>query len=209
MGQIAHSTHHRNQIDKAIFGLSILALTLAGCAPEPSAVTVETVPPSPSATAKSTKSTISPTPTPTTALTGEPTGFNCESLLTLDELYEFNSNYYLSDATTPSLSSELANIVNSQSGVLCIYKSFSDGPDIQVALAKFPPSQNDMLIGQISQYGKSTSAYGNGTTAFFVTESGFGTINVVKGNYWLSFSSGPFDSPEDALKIATPILEKL
>lgn len=192
--------------------LALSALALTGCASE-TATPVATQSAATSSTPKVTSSkTAAATPTSTPlSLVGEPTGFSCDSVLTLQELFDFNQNYYLSTAKTQDLGDTLGKQVSSLSGITCDYASQSDGALIQLSLVKIEGKGIDRVKSELSSSGKSTSAYGQEpkTSAFFVSTGDVGTINVVIGNFWLSASSAAFTAPEDATKFLSPVIEKL
>lgn len=131
--------------------------------------------------------------------------------MTLQELFDFNQNYYLSTAKTQDFGDTLGKQVSTLSGITCDYASQSDGALIQLSLVKIEGKGVEQVKSQLSSTGKSTTAYGQEPTisAFFINSGDIGTITVIKGNYWLSASSAAFAGPEDATKFLAPVIEKL
>lgn len=182
---------------------------LTGCASEPTPT--PTLQPSHTATTTSAAKT---TPTATavpSALAGEDTGFTCETLLSLQEVFDFNPNYYLSSSSPTSLDDELGKSTASLNGITCEYVSQSDGPPIQLSLVKIQGDGISQVKSQLTSAGKTTSVYGNepAINAYFTKTGEVGTINILVGNFWFSGSSQSFTAPEDGAKILTPVVTKL
>lgn len=209
MNQSKPTARTLNQAILAGAVLTISVLALAGCAPEPTSTS--TAQPTLSATkSSSAKSTPSATST-TLALVGEDTGFSCDTLLSLQEIFDFNPNYYLSTSSPTAMGNELGKEAAGLKGITCEYVSQSDGPPIQLSLAKIQGDGITQVKSTLAASGKPTTLYGAepAVTAYFSTSGDVGTVNVLVGKYWLSGSSQGFTSPEDAAKILTPVVAKL
>ena len=203
------SARKRNQAVFAGAVLTITVLALAGCAPEPTSSS--TPQPSHSAT-KLGSAKQSPTSSATTpALVGEDTGFTCDTLLSLQEIFDFNPNYYLSTSSPTAMGNELGKTATGLKGITCEYISQSDGPPIQLSLAKIQGDGITQVKSTLATSGKLTTLYGAepAVSAYFSTSGDVGTVNVLVGKFWLSGSSQGFTSPEDAAKIFTPVVAKL
>lgn len=202
----------KSQIAFASICISTVSLTLllAGCASESSQTTNTSSHSSTSSATPKQKSVATTTPTPT-SLVGEPTGYTCDSILTLQELFDFNQNYYFDSSNKTGLGSTLSASSGSLKGFTCVYSSQSDGAPIELSLAKIQSPGIEQVKNEQSRAGKSTSVYGQEPSvfAYFVSSGDLGTINVLIGNYWLSAASSSFGAPEDAIKILSPVIAKL
>lgn len=205
----------RNKKSQIVFSsicISTVSLTLllAGCASESSQSSSTSSHSSTSSATPKQKSVATTTPTPT-SLVGEPTGYTCDTLLTLQELFDFNQNYYFDSSNKTGLGSTLSSSASSLKGITCVYSSQSDGAPIEITLAKIQTPGIDQVKADLSQSGKSTSVYGQepSVVAYFVSSGDLGTINVLIGNFWLSAASSSFGAPEDAIKILSPVIAKL
>ena len=194
----------------AVSIVAVLGVVMSGCAPEPnSALPSASAKASHSATPKNT-STVSATPT-SPSIVGEATGYTCDNILTLQELFDFNQNYYYDSSDKSGLGTKLGSQTKALNGITCVYASQSDGAPIELSLAKIQGDGISQVKTELSTTQKQTTAYGQepNVYAYFSTEGDLGTVNVLIGNYWLSGSSASFGSPEDATKFLDPVIKKL
>ncbi|MCC6375469.1 MAG: arginyl-tRNA synthetase [Microbacteriaceae bacterium] len=170
----------------------LAAFSLTGCIPQ-STPTLEPLPPvtnpqTPPAT---------PTPTLTTTPSPEnPTPFSipCNSVVDAQTMYDFNPNFGLLDSFTPSANSLAEQALNLK-GTACRWINQTSGDVIDVSISRPGPKA---LASAKTQAQSGSTVSGLGDSAYFSVQGNFGTIQVFKGDFWITATSAFFSSASDA-----------
>jgi hypothetical protein len=189
----------------------IVTVTLSGCGasdavdsrtPPTDAPATSTSGASPTASSDSTYENATPS--------GEPVGFTCADLLSVQDLYRFNPNFSLDDGAAPQPGTSAEKIVQKQ-GVSCRYLNLSSGETIILSVGKFSSEEITAYVQETAQSQAPIDAYGNFSTvgAFYANVDGVGTVDLFSNNYWVSATSSWFVTPDDALKFLDVPLTKL
>jgi hypothetical protein len=185
-------------------GAAATVLVLTGCLNQTSAPTHTSTAgaPSPSDSASSTPST---SPTPTTP-PGTPVTIACASVLTPQQVYNYNPNY-VAMATFKPGPGTLGATAATASGRVCGSVNETSGVKLEVAVAQPAPSQ---LATLRSAAASGTAVQpGGSATGYFSTSSGAGTLQIFTGAYWVILSSADISSPSDVSSLATDVLGNL
>ncbi|SEC04578.1 hypothetical protein SAMN04489806_2454 [Paramicrobacterium humi] len=192
-------------------------IALAGCAPavedEPSAspgVTstatgepTATGSPAPTETPGTTAPTTDPTTKPTTnPNAGEPVGLACDQLITLQQMYDFNSNVSLLGPFTPKASALSAKVAAFK-GLTCRSQQNSSGNALDFSVAKLDKATLEQLANQAVTNSKSVPTYG--VEGYFNRANGIGTAQAFSGSYWIVAESADFIEPGDV----APLMEAM
>lgn len=190
----------------------VMGLGLSGCASE----SEQTSTPKPSLTASqnttSTKpSTTSPTPTATSfSLKSEPTDKSCDSILTLQSLYDFDPNL----GTNPNTPGTLGRVGGQQmqlGGVSCTVINLSTQEETQVVVVKLDKESAAFQAAQMSAPPAGFTAYqvANNVPGIFSSASGIGTAEFMSGPYWVSLASPTFTGGVDASPLSYVVWKNL
>lgn len=175
-------------------GGALFALVLTGCSagdeptPTDSAAATSDASAEPTASAQPTSS-----PTPTPEATGSPIAQTCGDLLTLQDVYDFNSNYGTAPDYSPSTDS-LAETAATYNGLTCGWSNQTSGELIEVSVV----APNAVLMTTLKQQADADSqavpTYGTPPTVdgFFAYAGGSGQAQVFSGTYWVTISSPAF-----------------
>lgn len=177
---------------------AVLALALSGCVPNG--------PASPTPTSSRSESGGGPAVTPSQepsepaeALPATPVTIDCNELVSLQAVYDFNPNYGNQPDFTPSSGSDAATIAASE-GTACNWVNQTSGETFIVAVAQPAP---DQLAAVRSAAEAGTPASGLGDAAYFSSAGGVGEAQVFAGPYWLVAASSAFYD----LTTAKPLLD--
>jgi hypothetical protein len=181
-----------------------LVLTLTGCvqggdvAPSSSATPSEGLGgPSPS---------VTPEPSePAAPLPAVPVTIDCNDLVDLQTVYDFNPNYGNQPNFTPPSGSNAATIAASD-GTVCNWVNQTSGETFIVAVAQ--PAE-DQLVSLKAAASSGTAVAGIGDAAYFSVTAGVGEAQVFSGAYWLVASSTAFYDFETAEAIVRAALSRL
>lgn len=115
----------------------LLTTALVGCAAQAPAGPVSTGTPTPTSSTPTPTATATPTPTPTTApaVAAQPIGFGCDTLLTLQGVYDLNPNLSIVPDAAPAAGTLAATLVSGL-GVACDLVHNSNGEVLIVAAAR-------------------------------------------------------------------------
>ena len=120
------------------FSALLLTALLVGCVPQGPAAPVTTATPSPTSSTSAPTATPSPTTTPTAtappATNAAPVGYTCETLLTLQGVYDLNPNLSIVPNATPPAGTLAATLVSGL-GIACDLVHNSNGEILRVAAA--------------------------------------------------------------------------
>jgi hypothetical protein len=180
---------------------ALTALGLAGCKDS-----TPTRTPSSSSSATPTESS-SPTPgdsaspAPSAApghAPGTPIGVDCNGLISLQAMYDFNPNYSLQSGYKPKAGTD-GSIALGYQGLACSWINQTSGNLIFVNVAR--PAASD-LAALKSAAGSGTAVSGLGDAAFFSKKGQVGQLQVFSGPFWISTSSEFYGTPDDARQLA-------
>jgi hypothetical protein len=190
-------------------GGALFALVLSGCAsgdeptPSESAATTST------ASAEPTESAV-PSPTPTPEAIGVPIARACDELLSLQDLYDFNTSYGTAPNYSPT-SGGLAETALDYNGLTCGYSNQTSGELIELSLVE----PNDVLMTTLKQQADADSqavpTYGTppSVDGFFTYLGGNGQAQVFTETYWVTLSSPAFGEPGDSARLMSAVLSHL
>ena len=182
--------------------LSLLALAaLSGCVPTPTPSPTDTA----SASASETPS-ATPTSSPTASAVSTPITVDCNTLITLDDMYAFNPNFGLISSWTPKSGSAAAT-AKSEKGIACRWQNQTSGDTIDVSVAHLDAASIEALKNAAVE--KSTMVPTYGDEAYFSVSGGVGTAIVFQGTYWLVATSVDFAEPGDPADLITAALGAL
>lgn len=193
---------------------AVLLLGLAGCSQTPPGVTAEPEPsrtPAATETAPPAEPSEEPDPEPDeTAPPPEPSPdpatpvtLACSSLLSAQQLYDFNPNY----GAAPDYAPEAAVIgrVVGLSGTACGWMNQTSGAVIETAVARPGASQlPDMQA--VAAAGTAVPEWGDG---WFEVDGDVGIAQVFVDGLWLVVASTEFVEPGDASPIVEAVLGNL
>jgi hypothetical protein len=184
----------------ALFAATLAIGVLAGCVPGAE--------PEPSATAsllpgESASPSAEPTPTPTATIESDPgaTPFSvpCETLASLQTMYDFNPNFALTGSFSPSAGTPAADAAADQ-GTLCRWVNATSGEAIDFTASIPSPAQFEARKAAAAS---GTPVTGLGADAWFTSEHDVGTVQVFKGDKWVTVSSAWFTLAQDAQALVT------
>ncbi len=188
----------------AITIAAALALTLSGCVQGDTA--------SPGSSASPSESLGGPSPTwsqapsePATPLPATPVSVDCNELVDLQTVYDFNPNFGNQPDFTPPGGSSAATIAASD-GTVCNWVNQTSGETFIVAVAQPAP---DQLASLKAAAASGSPVSGVGDAAYFRTSGNTGEAQVFSGPYWLVASSAVFYDFETAKPIVVAALSEL
>lgn len=135
-----------------------------------------------------------PTPSPTLietaepsdpALTSTPVEIDCDSLLSLETVYEFNPNVGIDPAYVPTARGAEALAYD---GVSCGWINQTSGDSLAVSVARFDEVSLSALQ-QIAREREGSTEVGPDNTATFRTVNGIGALELFADGYWISIES--------------------
>jgi hypothetical protein len=181
---------------------AVLALT--GCLNQASAPTNTTSASAPTSSS-SAPSAPSASPSPTNP-PGTPVTIACTSVLTPQQVYNYNPNYVATQAFKPGQGTLGATAV-AASGRVCGWVNETSGVKLEVAVAQPAPRQ----LATLRSAATSGTAVqpGGSATGFFSVAGGSGTLQIFTGAYWIVLSSADIASQTDVATLATDVLGNL
>lgn len=187
------------------------ALTLSACAAGPQ----ESASPSPTQTSKTSQKasntpqvTASASPTAFT-LKAEPTDKTCESILSLQSLYDFDPNLALTPGGTPAPGS-LAQSQSQLGGITCTLTNLSSQQEVLVALVKLDQASADHQKAEIAaSTGNNSYQVAKDVPGSFQDAGGIGTAQFVSGKYWISLTSASYKIGVEASPLSYVIWNNL
>lgn len=191
--------------------LLMSTLALSGCAAEPQANTAATATKSAKASAtptESAQSSSTTTPTPFT-LKSEPTDKTCESILSLQSLYDFDPNVALTPGGTPAANS-LAQSQTQLGGISCTVQNLSSQQEVLVTLVKLDQSSADHQKAEIvTATGNNSFQVAKDVPGSFTDTNGAGTAQFITGKYWVSLTSTSYKIGVDASPLSYLVWDNL
>lgn len=205
----------RRHLSATIFAGVTLAIlvtsTLSGCAPEQQGSPSST-PAKPSTTSQ--KPTKSPLATASAsavpfALKSEPTDKTCESILSLQSLYDFDPNLALTPGGTPA-SGSLAQSQTQLGGITCTLTNLSSQQEVLVTMVKLDQASADHQKAEIATAtGNNSYQVAKDVPGSFQDAGGIGTAQFVSGKYWISLTSSSFKIGVEASPLSYVIWNNL
>ncbi|WP_105034446.1 iron ABC transporter ATP-binding protein [Cryobacterium aureum] len=190
---------------------TLVTLALTGCSggdePKPTDSSVATS----GASADPTETAApSSSPTPTPEATGTAITQVCGDLLTLQDVYDFNSNYGTAPDYSPSTGS-LSETAATYNGLTCGWSNQTSGELIEISVV----APNDVLMTTLKQQADADSqavpTYGTppAVDGFFTYAGGVGEAQVFTEKYWVTLSTSAFFEPGDAESLISTVLSHL
>lgn len=179
-------------------------MTIAGCAPSAESHTGEPPNPDPG-------STFSPAPvedgTPDTEPDDDavPLSIPCASLISAQQMYDFNPNFALLDSFEPGAGS-LPALAVEQGGTVCRWVHETSGTAIDVSIAHPSATERGALVAAARS---GMPMNGIGDEAYFSSVDGIGTAQAFTGGYWVLVSSEFFVTPSDPLDLLNAVVDSL
>ncbi|WP_400993804.1 iron ABC transporter ATP-binding protein [Agromyces sp. GXQ0307] len=189
----------------AVVGASAFALLLSGCTDPAGAPSETTAPPTAGGTATATapaEPTVEPEPTE------EPIPFEvaCDTILTAEQVYEFNPNY----GTAPDYSPTAATVsdVVAASGTACGWSNQTSGDIIEVGVATLPEHAYELQVGDAAMRSNPVPTYGTPpeVEGFFRQSGGVGQAQVFSNGYWIVIESPVLFEPGDAQGLVADVI---
>lgn len=143
-------------------------------------------------------------------IVGIPSGETCESLISIEDLYNFNSNFALDPSQSPAPGS-LAKLATDYKGISCNFVNLSSGESVTVSLAKFD-NQGFTRLQQMREkesFPSKVSFVPAEFLALFTPETQGGTLEVLGNNFWLTAKANWVQNAEDFNKLIANSIAKL
>ncbi|SDS34944.1 hypothetical protein [Microterricola viridarii] len=185
---------------------AIAVLGLAGCSAEP---TPEATPDATATAAPTDAATDEPTAEPTPSIEpGTPITIDCETLLTPQDIYDFNPNVSTDPGFEPAEGS-LAALALADNGIACGYLHQTSNELMNFALSQPSPEQLTLALNAAAASSTPVPTYGTppAVNGFFDPKSG--EVQVFTPTYWLSATSTMFFEPGDAQTLVNAALSHL
>ncbi|WP_437582311.1 hypothetical protein ACSAGD_08585 [Paramicrobacterium sp. CJ85] len=200
----------------ALIALAAASLTLTACAPpvdDASPTSTTSAAPTDAATDGPPADTHSEAPSDPTAAppttnpdAGEDVGLACDEAITLQQMYDYNSNISLLGEYTPG-GKTLQGKVASFKGLTCQWSNNTSGRTIDLGIAKLDSESLDALANEAVNSSNSVPTYGE--EGYFIVESGVGTAQIFTDSYWVVLSSKDFTEPGAVEPLAKAVLGNL
>lgn len=143
-------------------------------------------------------------------IVGIPLGETCESLISIEDLYNFNPNFALDPSQSPAPGS-LAKLATDYKGISCNFVNLSSGESVTVSLAKFD-NQGFTRLQQMREkesFPSKVSFVPAEFLALFTPETQGGTLEVFGNNYWLTAKANWVQNADDFNKLIANSIAKL
>ena len=141
---------------------------------------------------------------------GVSTGMDCSTLISNEDLYDYNPSYSLDLSYSPQ-SGSLAKLATDYKGISCTYLNLSSGDSFTVSLAKF---QHETFDNFKENREKDTSQISSEDIpipliGYFMAGINGGTLEILGNDYWLTVTAPWALTPEDLLKPLKNVITKL
>lgn len=183
----------------AVLAASVL---LAGCTtpqsePTDSASPSESSTPSPSI--EPSEAPSSPAPTPVDV--------PCDTLVSLQTMYDFNPNFTRLTSWTPDAGTPAAEAIAAD-GLACRWQNNTSGDLIDISVAAFDTDTLEAKANSTNSSSTMVPTYGD-DEAYFAVTGGVGEAVVFHGAYWVVVRSVAFLEPGDAEPLVVSVLAAL
>ena len=173
----------------------VAVLSLAGCIDNP---------PTPTNSPTTPATTSTPTSSPTPTATPTPVTLACTTILTAQQVYNYNPNFVADNDYQPVAASDAATAL-ADSGVACGWVDETSGSVLSVAIAR--PTAADLASLKASASGSTSPvAVAPGATGYFSSSGGIGELQVFSGAYWVVISSSDFSAAGDVQPTAAVVI---
>jgi hypothetical protein len=158
-------------------------------------------------TTSPTSPATSPNPTPTSSASATPVSLPCTTVLTAQQVYDYNPNYVAQDDYSPTAGSDAATVAT-DSGTVCGWVNETSGSTVSVAIAQPAPSD---LAGMKSTAAGASSpvSVATGAVGFFSTVGGVGELQVFTSKYWVVIASSDFAVAGDVEPTAQVVIRNI
>jgi hypothetical protein len=173
----------------AVAAVAALALLLTGCVPESTPKPTHSAS-QPSVPTDTPTATVTPSPTPTAGTPAVAVSVACNTLVSLQTMYDFNPNYTLQANFAPTAGTA-AHTAAADRGTACAWVNNTSGDLIVISVAR-PGSAELKSIRAGAASGTPVSGYGD--AAYFAGDR----FDVFRGDYWFVAESKFFGSADDA-----------
>lgn len=176
-----------------------LVLSVAGCAPEePVAEPTQSAPPV----------VVSPDPVETEAPEnpGTPIDLDCDSFVSPQAIYDFNSNFALTETPEVAPGSQAARALEF-SGIACTWINESSGEVLTVSAANLSSDVLTEIGNTLVSSSNSVPTYD--VEGYFQLVGDTGEAEVISGSYWVAATSTAFFEPGDAVPVVSAALTGL
>lgn len=134
----------------------------------------------------------------------------CEEVISIKELYDFNSNFALIDLDDPPIADYL-DLVQENEGFICVYENLSSKEQILLTLT---PNLNSQKKSSITDSLSTTYDFmgpflSDNDESYFKQNGQTGTLQIFYNNYWVSVSSSIFLMAEDTKDFISPLINKM
>lgn len=183
---------------------------LAGCTTQSAAPAVTAEP------AESPAASAAPSAAPSSSPTAEPTpkpepipfDIACDSLLTAQQVYDFNPNFGTNPDYSPASDSLAQDAVENNAGTACSWLNQTSGETIDIAVAALPAPTSEEYKNALVMNSNFVPTYGD-EAYFEVDGSGAGVAQVFSGQYYIAAVSTVFYEPGDAEPIVDAVIANL
>lgn len=185
-------------------GAVAAVLGLTGCLNQTSAPssTSSAGAPSPSGAASSVPSSSPSATTPP----GTPVTIACASVLTPQQVYNYNPNYVAMATYKPGPGS-LGATAAAASGRVCGWVNETSGVKLEVTVAQ--PASSQLATLRTAATSGTEVKPGGSATGYFSVTGGTGILQIFTGAYWVVLSSADIASQTDVAGLATDVLANL
>ncbi|GAA2456819.1 DUF3558 family protein [Agromyces soli] len=208
MSRMHRSPAVRSAKAVAAFLVTVAATAaFAGCAAEsPTPSSTPSGSPSPSSSAPAPSETPSATPEPTST----PFSADCDTLITPDQIYEFNANFGLEEGFEPSSTDVSATVA--AGGTACGWLNQTSGEVIQLGVATPAGPALDAARNQAASGSSAVPTYGTppAVEGYFRQSGDSGEAQIfTESGYWIVIDSNALFEPGDAQQLVEAVLSNL
>lgn len=131
----------------------------------------------------------------------------CTTVLTAQQVYDYNPNYVAKDDYSPTAGSDAATVA-ADSGTVCGWVNETSGSTLSVAIAE--PAASDLAGRKSAAAGASSPvSVAAGAVGYFSTVDGAGELQVFTSKYWVVIASSDFAAAGDAKPTAQVVIRNI
>jgi hypothetical protein len=183
----------------ALLAASVLLTACTTPEPEPTR--------SPTASGSETPTPSAEPSEPAATPSSTPVDIPCDTLVSLQTMYDFNPNFSLLGPFTPDAGTPAAEAAAAE-GTLCRWQHGTSGNVIDISVASFDKASLEAKANAINSTSTMVPTYGP-DEAYFAVTGGVGEAVVFHGAYWVVVRSVAFFEPGDAEPIVSSVLAAL
>lgn len=133
----------------------------------------------------------------------------CESVLSLQSLYDFDPNLALTPGGTPAAGSPAQSQIQ-LGGISCTLTNLSSQQEVLVTVVKLDQASTDHQKAEIaSATGNNSFQVASEVPGSFYQAGGVGTAQFVTGHYWISLTSASYKIAVEASPLSYVIWNNL